>query len=129
MTAVPRRAAALVVVALALAAFGRRQRAPGSCREDVDCPPGFDCRAGACARRARLIFAGPGGAPPAAIEEAPAEAPPLPARRPSEAPPSSSGPPPPLVKPKAAPPPEPAPPPPRSVPERLPAWKERLKNS
>jgi hypothetical protein len=124
MTAVPRNAVAMAI--LTLAVLGCRKPAPGSCREDVDCPPGFDCASGACARRQRMTFAGPGGATP---REDPPAGPPMPQPpRPSDLP---AVPPPPAVKPKAAPPHE-SPPivPVPSVPEqRLPAWKQRLKNT
>jgi len=126
MTAVARHAAVAVLAMLALGAPGCSKRAPGTCRDDVDCPPGFDCRSGGCVRRERLTFAA-GGAAVAPVEEPAVEAPPPPAPRDATAP-ASPVPARPVAKPKAAPPVEPPVPPARPE-QRLPEWKQRLKNS
>lgn len=125
---------AVALAVLALGGTGCGKRAPGSCREDVDCPPGFDCVSAACMHRERLRFGGAGGAP--AQEPAPEATPEAPAFRaspPIEVQPGPAIQRPPSVKPKPAPPAEPlAPPslPPAAPPDqRLPAWKQRLKNT
>jgi hypothetical protein len=128
MTAVTAHALAL---AIAFVALGCGKRPSGACRDDLDCPPGFDCASGVCSHRARLEFSGAGGTPTTPPEpEAPAAAPP----RPVEMPPPPSPLPAPAVKPKGkpiqVPEPAPAPAPAPAVPEqRLPAWKQRLKNT
>jgi hypothetical protein len=114
----------MAMAILALAVLGCSRPAPGRCREDVDCPAGFDCTSGACARRQRMTFAGPGGATP--VEEPSPGAPTPQPPRPDDAPAVS---PPPAVKPKAAPPHESPPPVPPLPEQRLPAWKQRLKNT
>jgi len=127
VTAVARIAAAAATV-LVVAALGCNRRAPDACRDDVDCPPGFDCVSAACTRRARLTFGGAGGA--AAPEAARPEAP-TPPPRPG-APEAAPSPTPPALRPKVKPPvtppvlPPPLPPGPE---QRLPEWKQRLKNS
>jgi len=120
---------ALAMVVLALGALGCGRRAPGSCREDVDCPAGFDCTAGACARRERLRFAGGGGTPAVPTEVSPPlqvvprtveVAPPVPPVVPEA-----------KKKPRRVPSPEPPvlPPPSPAREAPLPAWKQRLKNT
>jgi hypothetical protein len=49
-----RLARALLIVLIASATASCRKRAPGTCAEDLDCQPGYDCRRGACFRRERL---------------------------------------------------------------------------
>lgn len=127
MTAVASYAAALAITVLALGAPGCGKRASGSCREDVDCPPGFDCVSSACARRERLSFAGAGGTPVALPQEVPFVRAPHPVE---VLPPAPPVPKPPVVKPKATPRPDQPAVPAAPVPEqRLPAWKQRLKNT
>lgn len=112
-----------LIAALALGALGCNRRAPGTCREDVDCPAGFDCTAGACVHRERLRFGAAGApvvAPTAAAPAAPrAPADVTPAPRQDGAAPAT----PKAVTPPAQPPAPPAPEP------SLPAWKRRLKNT
>ena len=120
----------LAVALLALCEAGCERHAPGACREDVDCPPGFDCVAAACAHRERMKFESTKDAPPSPAEQAPQDVPAPPPPRESQ-PPAPAAPPVRPVKPKPAPAPEPAPlPPAPPAPEqKLPAWKERLKNT
>lgn len=122
------------------ASAGCHRRPAGTCAEDVDCAPGFDCRAGVCARRERMRFgaSSPGEVAPSLIDvadpapdtsrnsasrdasAADAEGPvtPPPAHRPAPAVPKV--------------PDVPAPPPPLPTPPpggREPMWKQRLRNS
>jgi hypothetical protein len=110
----------VLLLGLALATSGtacKRAATTAVCREDVDCPAGFDCVASACVRRQRMRFGvdarptlPPPGPPPSDAGQ--------PTRAETAAP-----------APTAPPPPPPAPPPPPPPGERLPMWKERLKNS
>jgi len=142
MTRAPRLVLGLVGISViwSLVASCSR-RAPGTCAEDIDCLPGFDCHGGRCVARQRLQFdspaRGPEGSvvapvfPPApsreipqdgsardgAVESSQKRAPPM-------APPARGR----EVSPPASPPSLPLPTPPSS-PERTPMWKQRLKNT
>jgi len=111
----PRRSARLLlVVGLAISGACHRS-APPACRQDVDCPAGFDCVGGACVRRQRMRFGV--DAHPLNAERSPT---PPDAGQPTNLETTPSTP--------AIPPPPAVPPPPPDQP-RLPMWKERLKNT
>jgi hypothetical protein len=114
----------LVLLLTGASAAACKRGAPTACREDVDCPAGFDCVGTTCVRRERLRFGTdarparadanatpaqppPDAGSPAAIDAAPARPVAPPAKSPAPA----------------------ATPPGNQQQPRLPMWKERLKNS
>lgn len=129
--------AAVATAASVAPSFGcRKRRAPGTCVEDLDCPPAFDCRAGHCVHRERMRFDQPSKIPtPAATEPTPAADPepfiPVPGQVQPDAgapaapaAPAVKRPPPPAERP-----PDPTPSYPTSpTPGREPMWKQRRKN-
>lgn len=118
---------------------GCHRRPAGTCAEDVDCAPGFDCRAGVCARRERMRF---GASSPSEVAPSPIDVAgpaPDPSRNPasrdasatdaegSVTPPPAHRPAPTVPKVPDVPAPQPLPPPPPGG--REPMWKQRLRNS
>ncbi|HEX2659296.1 MAG TPA: hypothetical protein VHU40_13525, partial [Polyangia bacterium] len=67
----------LTMLTVATAGAGCKRGGPGACREDVDCPAGFDCAERVCVPRQRLRFgidarpATPAPASPAASDGGP----------------------------------------------------------
>src|SRR5262245_46839154 len=109
----------------------RKRLAPGTCAEDIDCPPGHDCRGGACVKRPPEP-----GTTPAPPDKTTAPDSPTPSE-PSAAPAAEIQPTPDAGVPHAPPkrkaaPPAPVAPPvqtPAAPPGPLPMWKQRLKNT
>lgn len=109
-----------------------QRRVPGTCVEDIDCVPGFDCRAGACVRRERLYLE-PGPRNLVPLKEPPSNqgnaVPAIDAQPPTAMPDAGGGAPkhdrtlpnPPIL------PSDPLPP--ERSPRHEPIWKQRLKNS
>ncbi len=132
------RVARVVAVMIALVAFvstSCTKRAPGRCVEDIDCSPGFDCRAGLCVRRDRVP--GSNALPDPRVNEAvhAASAPPAAEEHPdasavtdgaSDAAPRPRLSPTPRAAPGAV---TPSPGVPPSAPSHEPLWKQRRKNS
>lgn len=125
----------MLVLLLAACAASCRRRVPGQCQDHVECEAGFDCVEGRCVRRAAFPGAtaeqnaGSAGTTPAETDKVPdTETTPAPLASPDAA----DGPRAPLPK-KVVPAPKPAPPDPVTPPptpptERLPLYKQRLKN-
>jgi hypothetical protein len=116
----------IALIATAPSAFSAcHRRKAGLCRTHTDCNPGYDCAAGKCAKRPPL----PSDhlRPQPIVDQAPA---PVEAHAPAPTPAAPPLPPPP-VKTFTPPPPSQQPTPPIAPPpsDRLPRWKERLKNT
>ncbi|MBC8132482.1 MAG: hypothetical protein H7X95_05825 [Deltaproteobacteria bacterium] len=125
---------AILAAALVATSATCNRRPAGTCAQDIDCAPGYDCRAGACVVRERMRFDSPTKKPPPEVTP-PGEGPPAAAGIPdASATDADAVPlqPPPRPK-KAAPDPRVVPPAPAvplpAAPDREPMWKQRLKNS
>lgn len=127
--------AAVLALLAAGPAASCRKRPAGTCAEDIDCPAGYDCRAGACVKRPPAPGTTPATEVAAPVEQPlsppAADIPAAPGRADASAPADGSAPGP-RPRRKAAP-PSPAVPPPAIPPAPpqgpLPMWKQRLKNS